>query len=100
MLTKSEILDFLKQNKTYFNLHFHIVKIGIFGSYARNEQTPESDIDIILEWQDNTRNIFHLKKELKEFLQDNFKRDIDICSEKWIKPVFRKLILKEVIYAE
>ena len=99
MLTNSEILDFLEQNKTYFNQHFHIVKIGIFGSFARNEQTPESDIDIILDWQDNTRNIFHLKKELKDFLQNNFKRNIDICSEKWIKPVFKEMILKDVIYA-
>ena len=99
MLTNREILDFLKQNKKHFKLHYHIVKIGIFGSFARNEQTPESDIDIILEWQENTQNIFHLKKELNNFLHDNFKCPIDICSEKWIKPVFKKMILKDVIYA-
>ena len=55
---------------------------------------------LILFWnEDNARNIFYLKKELKVFLQDNFKLEIDICSEKWIKQVFRDLILKEGIYA-
>jgi len=37
--------------------------------------------------------------ELKEYLKKSFNREIDICTKKWIKPIFRPLVLKEAIYA-
>ena len=37
MTTKGEILDFLTRNKQYFRDQFGIVKIGLFGSYAKDE---------------------------------------------------------------
>lgn len=38
MKTKTEILDFLKENKEYFFYEYQITKIGLFGSYAVNQQ--------------------------------------------------------------
>jgi predicted nucleotidyltransferase len=37
--------------------------------------------------------------ELNDFLRKRFNRKIDICAEKWIKPIFKPLILKDIIYA-
>jgi predicted nucleotidyltransferase len=54
MLYKTDILNFLRANKEYFKTKFNIIKIGIFGSYAREEQTDNSDIDIIIEFEENT----------------------------------------------
>ena len=99
MFTRQEILQYLKNNKKLFRKKYSIIKIGIFGSYARNEQTEKSDIDIIIEMPLDATEIFEKKQELRELLKQTFHRNIDICRERSIKPMFKKIILKDVIYA-
>lgn len=99
MLSSNEIVLFLKENKPYLGEHFHCAEIGLFGSFARNEQTEDSDIDILVVFEPGTPNLYDVELELKEYLKLCFNREIDICSKKWIKPIFRPLVLKEAIYA-
>lgn len=99
MLNKQNILQFLTENKDYFRKEFHVSKIGIFGSFARNEQRADSDIDILIELENNTQNIYDLKWELREFLKKKFNREIDVCSEKHIKPFAKEFVLKDAVYA-
>jgi uncharacterized protein len=99
MMTKEYIINYLKQNKIRLHNQYRVSKIGLFGSYARNEDTESSDIDIILEFENNTEDLYLIKKNLREELQAQFKKPIDICREKYIKPVFRKQILSQAIYA-
>jgi len=61
-------------------------------------KTETSDIDIIIEMQPNTSDIFNKRVEFKEMLQKIFAKEVDVCHEKAIKPFFRKLILSEAIY--
>jgi len=99
MKTKTEILEFLSQNKKVFRDKFHIVRIGLFGSYAREEQNPDSDIDLLVEFEENTQDLYELKIQLKEFFQIQLGIHVDICREKYIKPRFKNAILKETVYA-
>jgi predicted nucleotidyltransferase len=99
MKTKDQILTFLSQNKKLFRDKFHIVRIGLFGSYAREEQNPNSDIDLLVEFEENTQDLYDLKIHLKEFFQIQLGIDVDICREKYIKPRFKSFILKETVYA-
>lgn len=98
MTQKQEILTYLVNNKELFYEQFNVIKIGIFGSFARNEQTENSDIDIIIEMPRGTDDIFEKKLQLKEMLKNHFHREIDICRERAIKPLFREMILKDAIY--
>lgn len=98
MLTRQELLKFLRDNKEYLQKHFHLTKIGVFGSFAKEQQTPESDVDILIEMEDETKNIFDLKWELREFLKKQFNREVDLCGEKYIKPYAKYYILKDAIY--
>ena len=93
-------MSFLTQNKILFREKFHIVKIGIFGSYAREEQKVDSDIDLLVEFEDDTENLYEIKQQLKDFFRVRLNLEIDICREKYIKPRFKKFILKEAIYAD
>ncbi len=61
MKTRDQILTFLSQNKKLFRDKFHIVRIGLFGSYARGEQNLDSDIDLLVEFEDNTQELYDLK---------------------------------------
>jgi len=98
MDSKNEILDFLKTNRNYLQKRYHICKIGIFGSFARDEQNQDSDVDIIIELDKNSKNVYDLKFSLKQYLSNAFKRDVDIAREKYLKPYAKKDILKDVIY--
>jgi predicted nucleotidyltransferase len=98
MTTKSEILDFLTQNKKYLRERFSIIKIGLFGSFVREEQTDGSDIDLIVEFEKNTPNLFDLKKDLKIYIKEQFNIEVDIAREKYLKSYYRDSILKETIY--
>jgi predicted nucleotidyltransferase len=99
MLTQKNILNYLSENKILFREQFHIVKIGVFGSFARNEQNADSDIDILIELEDNVSNVFDLKWTLRELLTKQFQREVDICNTKHIKSYAKEFILKDAIYA-
>jgi len=57
MLTSNDIIKFLRENKPVFKNRFHCEKIGLFGSFARNEQTDKSDIDILVVYEPDTPNL-------------------------------------------
>lgn len=98
MPTKTEILNFLRENKDLFKKKFHIAKIGLFGSFARNEQNPDSDIDILIELENDATDIFDLEWDIRELLKKRFNTEVDICEEKYIKSYFKPYILKDAIY--
>ena len=98
MTQKKDIIDYLERNKALFYKQFSVVKIGVFGSYARDEQTDNSDIDIIIDMPKGTENIFEKRMKLKETISNHFSMPVDVCHERAIKPFFRDLILKDVIY--
>ena len=96
--TKDKILAFLKEQKPYLNETFNLDKIGIFGSFATENETSESDIDLIVEFRPGTTNIFEKKQLLRDLIFEKFNRSVDIASEKYLKPYFKRQILKEAIY--
>jgi predicted nucleotidyltransferase len=100
MMTRDQILNFLARNKSLFRDRYHIVRIGLFGSYARGDQNNSSDIDLLVEFEENTQDLFELKLQLKDFFLRKLGIEIDICREKYIKPRIKNTILKEVVYAK
>lgn len=98
MIEKEDILSFLKENKEFLFLEFGLVKIGLFGSFSRNEGTDKSDIDLIIEFEPNTIDLSEKKLKIKSIISQHFKREVDLCREKYIKPYFKNQILQSVIY--
>jgi len=98
MVNQSQILRYLSVNKQDIRQKYHLKKMGIFGSYARNEQTSKSDLDLLVEFEDNTPDLTDKKEFLRKEIQSVFHINVDICREKYIKPVFRQQILSDAIY--
>lgn len=71
--------------------------MGIFGSYVRGEQSEESDVDILVEFEEGYKN-FDNYMELKFYLEELLKIKIDLIIESALKPKLRFHILQEVIY--
>ena len=97
---KEAVLNFIRENREFLARHFHIRKIGLFGSFARDEQRPDSDIDLVVEFEENTPDLYDLKEELREFFRSRFHRGVDIAREKYLKPYARKEIMSEAVYVE
>ena len=93
MLTKKQIEIIIQAMKPY-----NPVKIGVFGSVARNESSKESDIDILYHFND-TIGLFKLIG-LQQELQEKLNKKVDLVSEKYIHPKLKPSILKDlhVIY--
>jgi len=95
-MTKNEILTFLQEKKYFLQHQYGVLSIGLFGSYARGENTPESDIDIAVELQKENKadNYF----ALLHFLEDNLHKKIDLGIESNIKKVVKEYVDKEIIH--
>ena len=93
------ILNFLEENKELFQKQYGIRKIGLFGSYARGDQTDQSDVDILIDMSVDTENIFDKRLQLKDALIQHFAKNVDVCHERAIKPIFKDLVFKDAIYA-
>ena len=98
-MDKRLILDFIATNKRHLRSNYNISKIGLIGSFARDEQNDNSDIDFLIEFKAGTQDIFNLKIDLKQYLKKNLNREIDICRAKYLKPYIKSHILNEVLYA-
>ncbi|AFV98023.1 hypothetical protein B649_08555 [Candidatus Sulfuricurvum sp. RIFRC-1] len=96
-MTKAFILDFLTQHKKELNEKYGVVKIGLFGSYARDEQREDSDIDIAVEIVKERKNI-HTFLNLKREMEKAFEKKVDLGIESTLKPLAKIYIAKEIIY--
>jgi predicted nucleotidyltransferase len=86
----------LKQQKDIFRQRYRITEVGIFGSYARGEQTATSDVDVLVDYEQAPP----LSKlvELQEYLSDLVGMPVDVVTKKGLKPRIREQILAEVVY--
>lgn len=80
------------------NERFGVTRIGLFGSFARGEQTVTSDIDMVVEMDKDRKNI-HSFLKLKRFLEKEMSREIDLGFEDSLKPVIKGKVIKQIIYA-
>ena len=93
-MTKEYILNFLTDHKDEFEAKYQVSKIGLFGSYAVDSQNEESDIDIIVTMPSD----FDLFFELKETLENEFHKKVDLGLEKNIRMLLKSSIKNEVVY--
>ena len=91
-------IDLLKSREEEMRQRFGIKNVGIFGSYARGEERPDSDIDILVEFAEGSKTFDHFM-DLKFFLEDLFNRKVDLVTADALRPQLREDILKSVTYA-
>ena len=95
-MTQNEIIDFMKAHKKEFQEQLGVIKIGLFGSYARGDAREDSDVDIAVELSDENRADNYFK--LLHYLEDNLKMKIDLGIESCLKPAAKDNVQKEIIY--
>lgn len=97
MLTKETILNTLRLHKPYFEKELGVVRIGLFGSYAKDLQQSDSDVDILVELKEpDYKSLFSILILLEQQL--NSKIDL-IRTGPHLREKFMNTVEKEIIYA-
>ena len=94
VLSKESIKQALVDNREILR-KYGVKRIGLFGSYVRGTATAASDIDFLVELE---RLTFRDYMGLALFLEDLFKKDVDLVTATSIKPRLKPYIEKEIEY--
>lgn len=92
----NEILLKLKSEKSSLREKYKVTSLGVFGSYARNEEKPDSDIDILVEFEEvpGMKEFFGAE----EYLENLLSRKIDLVRKEAIRPELKEKIMAEVVF--
>jgi len=94
---RDAVLQELRRLKPDLERQYGVTKIGIFGSFARNEIHKGSDIDVVVEMREP--DLFYMV-HIKETLEDRFKRPVDVIRYRGLMNRYLKArIDREAVYA-
>ena len=95
-MDKKEIIDIIRNSKPEIIARYGVQRLGLFGSYAREQQRKRSDIDILVSFNRDI-DLFDFV-DLREFLETKLHGKVDLVMETALKPAIGKRILAEVEY--
>jgi uncharacterized protein len=91
----AEIKQILKRIKPELAREFHVQTIGIFGSVVRDDFSPNSDVDIIVDFNQPVGIEFI---DLANYMEQQLKKKVDLVSRNGIKEKYYKVIEPEIVY--
>ncbi len=72
-----------------------VARAFVFGSYARGNQTEDSDIDILIEYAPGARKSLLTRVNIIDELKEALQKDVDVVTEGALSPYFREKVLRE-----
>jgi predicted nucleotidyltransferase len=97
MKTLDEIKDILRAEKPYLAERYGVAEIGVFGSYVRGEQCPDSDLDILVELEQPPRISLLDLVDMQYYLGDLLGVEADVALKGNLRRRIGKRILSEVV---
>ncbi|MGO8693492.1 MAG: nucleotidyltransferase family protein [Rectinemataceae bacterium] len=94
--TKTDLLDFLDKNRQVIK-GYGISKIGLFGSFVRDQQTDKSDVDLLVEFEPSMKSYDNFI-DLAFFLEEKIEREVELITVDALSPYIGPYILREVEY--
>lgn len=95
-MSKQDILEIIRQTRPELAERFGVERLGLFGSYVREEEKRRSDIDLLVSFRRDI-DLFEFL-DLKEFLQERLHHKVDLVMDSALKPAIGKRIRAEVEY--
>ncbi len=93
---KAQVLSLLRLNNREI-LQFGIARIGLFGSFVRDEAHEGSDVDIWVEFEKDKKTYKNFIR-LTYFLEDLLHREVEVVTPEGVSPFIKPHILKELEY--
>jgi uncharacterized protein len=90
-----EIQQLLQTHRDLLQAQFRVSEMSIFGSYARGQQTPSSDLDLLIDY-DRPPTLWMLA-QLRDYLSEMLEMRVDVVTQKGLKPRIRDRVLGEAV---
>ncbi len=97
MISLSEIQQILSDQEPYLAKKYGVKIVGVFGSYVRHEQRPDSDLDLLIELESPPKISLIGLVELEDYLSQLLGIKVDLAIKKNLKKRIGKQILQEVV---
>jgi len=97
-LTAETVLQTLRQLFPTLQQQYNIKKLGLFGSYSRNQATEESDIDLLIELDPDITFGLITFCQIENTLSEKLGKKVDLVIAENLKPSLKQNILDDVIY--
>ena len=94
--TKSNIVALIRNQSDQIQ-SFGVKRLGLFGSFVREEQNAESDVDVLVEFEPGKKTFKNFIR-LCFYLEDLFKREVELVTPESLSPYIGPHILQEVEY--
>jgi len=91
------IVKILRENASEIRDRFGVDRLGVFGSASRGQETPASDVDILVGFEEGKKT-FDNFMDLKFYLEDLFGREVDLITFESIHPLMKDRIIQEAVY--
>ena len=95
MRSLEELRETIKRHRHELEQKYKVKTIAIFGSYARGEETEESDVDILVEFEEPVGLLF---VHLADYLEEILGLKVDLLTPDAIKPNRKKYIMEDLTY--
>ncbi|MBL7131394.1 MAG: nucleotidyltransferase family protein [Candidatus Omnitrophica bacterium] len=95
-MTIQNIRNIINKNRKFLKEKYKIKSMSIFGSIARDEGSTNSDVDVLVEFNESP-DMFEFIK-LEQFLENLLGAKVDLVTKKALKPLIKDKILKEAVY--
>jgi len=94
-MSKQEVIRRLEEHKGEIRRRFSVAKLSIFGSFARDEGSAQSDLDVLVAF--DRKATFDLFMDLKFYLEELLGIKVDLVTDKALRPQVRRAIEGEII---
>ncbi len=95
-LTRAQIIKAIAKHDDVFR-QYAVARLGLFGSYARKQQTKASDVDFLVEF---TRPTFDNFMGLSRYLEKLLRKKVDLITNGSLSPYIKPYVDKEVVWHE
>ena len=87
----------LKEELPRLREKFNVKSIGLFGSWVRDEQTKQSDVDVLVKFEKPIG--FFKFVEIEDYLSERLGVKVDLVTPDALKPLIKPQVEKEAVYA-
>ncbi|MFQ5780675.1 MAG: nucleotidyltransferase family protein [Nitrospiria bacterium] len=94
--TKDDVVTVLRKNQRKIR-ELGVKRLGLFGSFVRGEQSIDSDVDVLVEFEKGQKSFDHFM-QLSFLLEEVLKRHVELLKPEALSPHIGPHILKEVKY--
>ena len=94
-MTRQEVLELMRANKPILAERFGVTGLALFGSFARDQTTDESDVDILVRFDApaTSRSYFGVQF----YVEDLLARQVDLVTDKALRPELRPYVEREAL---